>query len=247
MSDFLHLLLVRLNSPNLTGLNLEPQWFEERVKLFERFCLGSLKSQTVQAFTAMVVSDVRNSPDMNARLQKLQDEHGFYMLKLSDSFKPDDVVELLENWVAFDSYEMPPFLMTTRLDSDDAIANDFIELTQKQFRQQDRQSVIWKNGLELDLRNGRMVDAVCFPNPVPTFIEKVDMKLKCPTTVFGDTSKQAGCGKHEIASRPMWLATRHEWNCITKYLQGKNEIDEDKKAEHRVHFTAATGGTGDET
>lgn len=96
-------------------------WLRDRVALFERYCLPSVKAQTVRDFVWLVYFD----PDSP---QWLQD----WIVAVNDgSFVPImrtsvDRAALLSDIRSRLSTE-PEFLVTSNLDNDDAIATNFVE------------------------------------------------------------------------------------------------------------------------
>jgi hypothetical protein len=103
----------------------ERSWLEERLRLLELFCLPSVMAQTTSAFTLMLLCDEATPPDILDALRQHERESPAVAIALTGSDRtPADVI----------AASTPPgtdVLVTTRLDSDDAIADGYLEAVQE--------------------------------------------------------------------------------------------------------------------
>lgn len=130
-----------------------------------------------------------------------------------------DVVTLHEPWGraplsrAVAEVTDRPYLITTRLDSDDAIGIDFISQVQEQFEQQDSMYVNLLCGLQLD-RSGQVFRYDYPDNPFISYIERVD---GVPRTVF-QHPQHGKCRTladvRDVVSDPMWMQVIHGGNLM---------------------------------
>jgi hypothetical protein len=106
-----------------------------------------------------------------------------------------------------------PFLITTRLDSDDAIGTRFVEVVQAQFDEQEALYVDLVRGLQVD-RTGQVFRYDYPLNPLISFIERRDGS---PRTVFqsfrhGDSRRHAPV--RAVITSPMWVQVVHGGNLM---------------------------------
>lgn len=180
---------------------LKRSWLEHRIKLFSTFCYPSLRYQSCQDFTWLVLFD-SHTPEV---------------------FK--DIIRQYAKWSNFipvyvDAYEMPRhaistllspsvrYVITTRIDNDDALAKDYIENVQKQFSGQSFQFVnftrgyIWNDGLiYIDEQPS---------NPFISLIEKRD-DFKTVWCIDHTRLKEIG-EIREVFSEPSWIQVVHGKN-----------------------------------
>jgi len=125
-----HLIYTRFNVQyELTeSKGIQPEWLDERLNLFERYCLPSIQNQTCQNFVWILMGDVRTSEEFKKRIENYKSivpqirtywveyqndaYHSFYKQLGREFAKEKDV------------------LISTRLDNDDALAFDYIERVQ---------------------------------------------------------------------------------------------------------------------
>lgn len=128
---FTHLVLTRF-SIRSSGVGFPGQWedgwFERRFELFERYCLPSMLAQTSQDFTWLVFCDPSTPEEVVERLRGYSDRITVAECRRQSSIRgkaPDDLRDL-------DKFVDPgsAVVITTRLDSDDALNRHAIEQIQ---------------------------------------------------------------------------------------------------------------------
>jgi hypothetical protein len=129
---FTHLVLTRF-SIRSSGVGYKNQWdeawFDRRLDLFEQHCLPSVLGQTSQDFTWLVFCDPVTPPEVTDRLRALSDKITIADCRRYTSVPgkaPDDLRDL-DKFVAPGS----EVVITTRLDSDDALHRSALELVQR--------------------------------------------------------------------------------------------------------------------
>lgn len=100
------------------------EWLDERLDLFRRFCLPSIAAQTTPAFTCLLFCDEATPPDVLAALRRHELELPTLSLALTRAERSP--VEAVRQLVGADT----DVLITTRLDSDDAIVDGYLEAVQ---------------------------------------------------------------------------------------------------------------------
>jgi hypothetical protein len=120
MPAFQHLLETRFSA--LPGFT--PEWLEERVELFRRLCLPSVASQSTDSFTWLLFCD--ESTDERTLEQLRREEHRLPNLQVTLTSAERTRISIVREHARTGA----DVLITTRLDSDDAIADTYLEAVQ---------------------------------------------------------------------------------------------------------------------
>ncbi|WP_138443654.1 glycosyltransferase [Sinomonas susongensis] len=123
-----HVIVTRFNLPSRgyeQSVRERTGWLEQRVGLFERFCLPSVMAQTSENFAWIAYFDPASPDWLRERIQRWRDAS--VMTPIFRAEVPPD--ELLED-LAGVSGARRERLLTTNLDNDDALAVDFVERLQ---------------------------------------------------------------------------------------------------------------------
>lgn len=143
-TPFEHLLLTRFNVRRDGSMQKTPDeaWLAHRFDLFERFCLPSLCAQTCQGFRWIVFFDEATPDSYRSKIEIYAKWPNFQPLYV-DRLSLSDLATVLEPYV------QAPYLITTRLDNDDALSKHFIERLQAQFTYQEFEFVNFADGYTL--------------------------------------------------------------------------------------------------
>jgi hypothetical protein len=233
MKMFKHAMLMRFNlrTPAYVHSSNE-DWLERRIELFESRMLPSLQAQTNQNFLCLPLMDLKRTPDQLR--YRIEDWY-------CDIIKPS---WFGEDW-ATDGlmYDSPPLwaiceeavkkvtcdlitgdtLVTTRIDSDDALHEDFVDTIQQEVKSDTLEWLnIWygwaeKDGLVYPDEHGKNM----FISLVEPYFED-----KPPLTVHREWHKRASnlAPIRQIAKDPdkrLWLRGIHSENKSSK-LRGRN-------------------------
>jgi len=135
-----NLILVRYNmaAPKqwLAGraVNLDNSWLSGRERLYFDYCLPSLRRQVADGFKVLLFVDERTPTDLISRLRSDDFVYPIFTTEKIDSSEDmlkeivDKTAEFLEKDRCFQSDNGTKILATTRLDSDDALSPDYINL-----------------------------------------------------------------------------------------------------------------------
>ena len=140
-----HLLLTRFNLPSEGAESLiraQDGWLQDRVELFEKHTVPSVRAQTTSDFTWVVYFDTESPAWLIERLRPLADEHMFVPL-YREVVVWTDVLDDARRITA----AAGDVLLTTNLDNDDAIAVDFVERLQSAARPGVREALFLAHGL----------------------------------------------------------------------------------------------------
>lgn len=141
-----HAILTRFNLPSAGHESLiraQENWLRDRVALFERYCLPSVRAQTCRDFVWIIYFDPQ-SPEW---LRAWADEHvrqGEFVAVYRESVSRE---ELLGDIRAALGRDPGDTLLTTNLDNDDSLARDFVARLQAAPGEQRRVAVYVGDGL----------------------------------------------------------------------------------------------------
>lgn len=204
---FQHFLITRFNygwldnvAKSRTGTAVNtPQWLEERVRLFETFCLPSVLGQTCQDFTWVLQFDPQTP------------------VEILDRYKTTSNVEIIQEPIADYFAQVKrekPFLLTSRLDNDDALHQSYIEAVQSCFAE--KTQLLDSRGLQFDRSRDRFhTDGRRKPNsPFLTLIEKLDGDPK--TVHYADHAKMRRHFPARRLKQRLWCQVVHETNLLNR-------------------------------
>ena len=207
-TEFTHLLLTRFNTAmdfDPSAKRLEKGWLTGRLELFERYCLPSVAAQTGVEFHWLVFFDAASPQWFKDKISKYRPSiKPIYI----DGPATDEVIQRL---VVDSGLVSTPYLVSTRLDNDDAISRDHLSSVQSVFQSQERQFIAFPLGLQSF--HGHLYTAYWPSNPFLSLIEKVGSTGEV-TTVF--------CVRHDLVGKtnqvkkifgaPQWLQVIHGSN-----------------------------------
>jgi GT2 family glycosyltransferase len=206
-----HVILTRFNLPTPGPealIRAQDGWLRNRVALFEKYTVPSLRAQTEQSFRWIVYLDVESPQWLRDRLAPLIDEGLLTALYREEVGWAD---------VARDARELTgatgDALLTTNLDNDDAVAADFVERLQDAARTEKGPVAIFlrngliAHGMEVYLRDDRD-NAFC----------SVSESWEDPQTAWRDwhTLLHTHFRTVNLGGDPGWLQVVHGQNVSNK-------------------------------
>lgn len=208
--DFTHLILTRFNTavgfaPSAKGL--DEAWLKERLQLFERYCLPSVAAQRGATFHWLVFCDAA-SPEW---FKEKMSSYGALVSTFYINGPATD--EVIAKSVARTGLASQPYLITTRLDNDDAIGSDHLRLVQREFKQQDREFLVFPFGLQL--YRDRLYNTYWRSNPFLSLVEKIREDGSFTTVLCVEHNRVRRAGKvRSVLSAPQWLQVIHGSNLL---------------------------------
>lgn len=192
---------------------LDSQFLQHRLNLFQEFCYPHVYQQTNQNFKWLVFFDLETNIDIKKQIEKLSDWNNFLPV-----YTPPDVdfqpflVEWLTNYLSPDTTH----LITSWLDNDDAIAKNYIELTQQQFRGQKFEYINFPFGYLLSKKGFYLREY--FGSAFPSLIEENNNFLTCKVMSHSKiySLNKEGLPVKQVITQPMWIQLVHEDNWKTK-------------------------------
>lgn len=244
---FNHFLITRFNLRNpswgLTKNNepiLDEKWMEERMVLFENYCLSSIVNQTNSDFKWLLFFDSTTSDFYKSKIAELLQPFGHFIPLYIDGMALFH--ESLNTYIKKNSNTVP-FLITSMIDNDDCLHKNYIQEVQNQFAKQDFLAIDFINGYTLQIEPEIILgkkDHIF--NPFISLIEKNEN----PKTVwFYDHHiwKKESRIK-SIYGKRMWMSVIHgknkvnefdgygdnDWDLISKNFVVSNTVDQKIKA-----------------
>jgi hypothetical protein len=213
--DLGHVILTRFNIWAPFGgsdtVRLDETYLEYRLRLFESYCLPSVAGQTCRAFRWVVFFDQDTPAAIKERVEGYRRRHEFL---LPAYLSQDD-------GVAFDTRVwpfVPPeaaagrrYLLTTRLDNDDALANHFVQAVQSAVAEGD-EFINLPRGYRYVERTGKLYELRHPSSPFASRLE--DRRRGDPATVLHvDHMKLHTVGRvRQVEGPPGWVIVVHGGN-----------------------------------
>lgn len=214
-SRFTHVLLTRFNVATTYAeprRGLQEEWLRHRVALFMKYCWPSIQAQDTKAFSWLIFC--------NAESPAWFREH---MDGLSDGCTPVYVDGVIENGVYGQAIQerglaSEPYLITTRLDNDDALSSSFLRRVQEAFVPASQEFLLFPLGMQLYREH--LYGMCWFDNPFSSLIEAVPAAGELKTVLccrHGDIYKAAPVRR--IWTSSQWIEVIHGRN-VSNSLRG---------------------------
>jgi hypothetical protein len=224
---FQHYILTRFNLRkedwNTTKTNtkvLTDEWMRNRLELFENYCFSSLKHQSEKNFTWLVFFDTSTPEEFRQTISRLDAEFTAFTPIYIDgmtAFYPSIKKEIQARLTQ-------PYLITSRLDNDDALHENYVKEVQANFNQQDFMAVDFIDGFTLQIApEVRLAKRSHVHNPFLSLIEKSeDFKTIWANDRHGAWSKIKEVTP--IRNKPMWMSVIHMENKVNDF-HGFGDVD----------------------
>lgn len=213
--DLDHVLLTRFNLPTQGRESLvraQDGWLRNRVELFEKFCLPSVRAQSVNKVHWIIYFDPESPLWLKKRISNLAAEGIFVPIFRATVSHTELVQDLLEV-----VGEPKSRLVTTNLDNDDGLAVDFAErLQQRAGTIRTRTALYFSRGLILC--GSRLYLRMDRRNAFCSVAESWDQ----PSTCWADWHNLLGKRMPvvEIPGPPAWLQVVHGRN-VSNRVHGR--------------------------
>lgn len=173
MNNFSHVILTQFNlkgyDRNHSGLDID--WLTSRFQLFEKFCFPSMRKQSNQDFKWIVYFDSQTPQVFKDKISEYATWENFIPIYLPDPLTAEfNKQTILENIPEDCSY-----LISTLLDNDDGLCQDFVQQVQANFDAQEREFISFVNGHVLHT-DGRLYAFKYLNNPFASLIEKIQAR-----------------------------------------------------------------------
>jgi len=183
--------------------NLGGEWLDHRFEIFDRFCYPSVVNQACTNFEWLVLFDERT-----------EDKYKVTIAKYS-GFTPVFVkgIQGIKDIIKGRLKEPVDYLITSRLDNDDALSRTYVEYIQQQFAEQEFEFVNLDNGCQY--HSGQSHAYTHNRNPFVSLIEKYDGFKTVWCCTHGEIY-QMGSVRQVATQRPQWMVVIHERNALNR-------------------------------
>lgn len=204
-----HVLLTRFSAVLLPDQPPLPrEWLDYRMGFFYDACHPSVTRQRGAEFDWLILFDDRCDDDFRELVEDLAQD-AFTPVWSHEPFRRNSFAAPVAELTA--ARGAAAHLITTRIDSDDAMARDFMAAVQGEFAGQDRLFVNFPRGIQID-RSGAVYRSDILSSPFLSLIER--RTPDPPATVF--VAKHAWARAHgpirEVAAPVMWAQVVHGVN-----------------------------------
>ncbi|MEC4887300.1 MAG: glycosyltransferase, partial [Scytonema sp. PMC 1070.18] len=144
MKLFEHLIITRFNVTvdfSKPRVGIDSEWLTHRFRLFENFCYPSIHAQSNQNFKWLIYFDQETPEYFKNKIKEYAEWSNFIPIYIKNRFTNEINRENVLNYLNGVEY-----LITTRLDNDDAVSKDFIQEIQNKFQKQEFEFMNFTNG-----------------------------------------------------------------------------------------------------
>ncbi|WP_265443437.1 glycosyltransferase [Flexivirga meconopsidis] len=212
-AEFDHFLITRFSAVFVPDQDPpDEDWLFYRLAFFLDALLPSVAGQQGAKARWLVFLDDRSSDEFRSAIEELAGDV-FEPVWTHEMFLQALPRELAERSAA-------PYLISTRVDSDDALAVDFVETVQAQFDRQERLYVDFARGVQVD----RAGAVYLHDQPSAAFQSLIERRApgRLPYTIFGHpqhTQLRTVGPQLRVRTPPMWLQIVHGSN-IANSIRG---------------------------
>ncbi|KHL01228.1 hypothetical protein LK10_17610 [Sinomonas humi] len=186
------------------------EWLRRRLELFARYTLPSFRAQSVRDFRWLVLIDSESPHWFRAKLAELS-LGSYEVVEVEGAFDALAAGRIVRERLA------TPFVLTTRVDNDDAVARDFVETIQRAAVSPEQRFINLVDGAQLGPKG--VYQRPYTQNPFITLVEGARNQL--PATVFVKRHFEASKYAPVLnlrSSHPMWLQVVHGGNVLTELV-----------------------------
>lgn len=220
MIKYKHIIITRFNLPQRWksdkkgNIVLDTIWLKDRFNLFQNFCLPSMIGQTSKNFEWWVYFDINTESSFKKIIEDFEKKYSNFIAKYEknyDSFEvnmPIDISNKIKK-------ENKDWLITTRLDNDDMLAKDTVEILQKKLNYQNNilLEIPWGYTLEMGQKS-KLRKVRSQLNPFISYVEKVEIDKVIKSVYFHQHTEWRDIKSVIVTNRPQWVQVIHSKNLI---------------------------------
>lgn len=212
-----HVLITRFNidiAYSTPGRGIEEGWLRDRIRVFDRLTVPSVRSQTAKLDAWLVFLNAKSPAWFRAAIE----ERGYLTPVWIDGPLLDGRIASELSTLGLADRE---FLITSRVDNDDALSRDFVAVVQEQFDRQDRLFVEFPRGIEY--ANGDYFRKTWRSNPFLSLIESTKPIID---TVICRPHPEVRRGEptRTLWNRNMWLQNSHPLSATSPQVRNARPV-----------------------
>ena len=202
--------------PRDAAIRARADWLETRLQLFEEFCWPTLCAQTTKEFELHVYFDEKTPTRSLERFRDIVKNSSFVRVILCDFFDAEFARKEVQERLPTGT----PWVLTTRLDNDDGLHEDFVSTVQKIINPGVTEAINLPYGLVLTDR--AIYSSFQRSN---AFISLLEEASSCKTVLQVSHNEIASrFAVREVAMHPMWFQHVHGGNVSNK-IRGRRLAD----------------------
>jgi len=210
-----HLLFTRFNVQYEADdtIGIQPQWLDERLWLFEHYCLPSVIDQTCQNFVWILLGDTRTPEAYKTRIENYTQQ--VPQIRTYWTGYQNDAYHALYKHIGQTFAKDNDLLISTRLDNDDAIHKDYIARVQKLAQNGIEGIVSFPIGQQIFIKDHKSYTYRYSQNHYTSRIERTGFE----TIMVLDHTQVAIDALHLVETEePMWKEIVHGGNLLNDYV-----------------------------
>ena len=219
MKQFEHFVLTRFNVRTNYGkskIGLDPDWLSHRFKLFENFCYPSVQAQSNQNFKWLVYFDSDTPEEFKNKILEYSKWQNFIPIYINCQFTHElNKKNILKHLTGSAEY-----LITTRLDNDDGVSKEFIQVIQDNFQEQKFELINLTYGYVWS--DFKLYSFKYLNNPFMSLIEKINSQNidSFNTILCGEHTQLSSMGAiKQVKTKPAWIQVVHGKN-VSNRIRG---------------------------
>ena len=192
------------------------EWLEKRFALFESYCIPSIKNQTCKNFIWLCLLDKDTPESFRCRIEEYKKEipqlHACYFSAEEASHYTDDDnykrCRFIRDTVRA-KLEGEDFVITSNLDNDDAIHQEFVRRVQQEFLSYPKETLVsFKRGIQYFVSNNAVVRMFYPHNHFLNLIERTNKDF-CTVEFYGHAHARKVLPNIDILEKPYWMEVVH--------------------------------------
>lgn len=215
---FEHFLITRMNVDwNLSRHRHDrnsPDFLDHRFNLFEKICYPSVLSQTNKIFFWIILFDAALPISFKQKVERYCSQAS--KIKIIPVYVQDKntLINTVRKVIKQNISNEKRYLITTSIDSDDAISNNFVSLVQEKFSSQDFEFINFPFGYLYRIKEQNLYLREWLTSPFYTLIENInDFK----TVLQYNHTEIKKYRNRQIITKPVWLMIAHGENVRTNF------------------------------
>lgn len=203
---------------NYDNLNISEGWLDSRFILFDEYCFPSVINQSNKNFIWLVFFD-RNTP---IKYRKIIMDYQCKSTNFHPIFTSESAFSLEPYKIEIGRFmdEKTQILITTRLDNDDALNVQFVDLIQANIYNENDYFLNFPCGLQYDARDGIISKAVLYSNPFISRVERINENGYFNSVLQLKSHTDAGKlhNVFDLGDKNMWLQVIHNHNLTNRLI-----------------------------
>ncbi len=246
-NQFQHFVITRFNIKSkdwLTDKNAQPvndsNWLKDRIELFEHFCFPSMCAQTIYDFTWFVFFDVNPTDLLTKKIAEWTKKCTQFCpvyVRDYDTFIEHDIEKTIRKHLR----ESMNYIITTRIDNDDAFHEDALKTIQANFTPNHHQIIDLEYGYCLGINQQILLKRRYESNPFISLIEEVSETTEIKSVMKEGHPAWIGLVNFtSVITKPLWIQVIHEKN-VSNSLKGETVLCRRKMKNFHVRFLFKAG------